>query len=86
MTKAEAVDKVIESLRQFIGDKDLEIDGDTQPIGGLGLESQDGIAWAVDLENFGFQLPDDLNPLVDDERHKARSVDEIADLLQKYIR
>jgi hypothetical protein len=75
---------VIESLRRLIGQPDQEIDGDTVPIGDLGLESQDGIAWALDLEDLGFKLPTKLNPLVDDGQEKARTVDEIADLLLTY--
>jgi len=84
MTKQEATEAVIESLRRLIGQPDQEIDGDTDPIGDLGLESQDGIAWALDLEDLGFKLPVKLNPLVDDDRHKARSVAEIVDLVLKY--
>ena len=84
MTREQARIAVIESLRRLLGKDDLEINGRTRPIRDLGLESQDGIAWAIDLEDLGFRIPADLNPFVDDERHKARRVDEIADFIMKY--
>lgn len=84
MTRKEVVDAVIESLRRFIGDEDREISEHTRPIRDLDLESQDGIAWVLDLEDLGFRIPPDLNPLVDDERHRARSVREIVELAMKY--
>jgi hypothetical protein len=85
MTKEEVKKAIIDSLRRFPEAKGVEVCGDTRPIPDLGLESEDGIAWASELEEMGFNLALDVNPLVDDERQCARTVDEIVNLVLEHI-
>jgi hypothetical protein len=76
---------VIKSLLHFAGRENQEVNGKTRPIPDLGLDSEDGVAWSVELEKLGIRVPLDLNPLVDDTRHRARSVDEIMDLIMDLV-
>jgi len=84
MKRNEVEKEVIDSLREFLvsaGKEDPGIDERTRPIGDLGLDSPDGIDWVCDLEERGFVIPKDINPFVDDNEPKARTVGEIIDLL-----
>ena len=85
MTKEEVKRSIVDSLRRFPEAKDIEVRGDTRPIPDLGLESEDGVAWASELEAMGFNLALDVNPLVDDSRRCARTVDEIVSLILEHV-
>jgi acyl carrier protein len=78
---------VIESLREIVGDRTVpEIDEQTDPIRGLCLDSKDGVDMACILsEKLNYNIPDTINPLVDDERHRARRVGEITDLILQLL-
>jgi acyl carrier protein len=80
-------DHVIAALHELLGDKDVDqIDDDTKPIGQLGLRSPDGVDFACELsERLGFEIPDTFNPLVDDERQRARTVGEMVVVLRELI-
>jgi len=84
MGRAEIHSLIVSSLHHFIGAEETEIDGDTRPIGDLGLDSPDGIDYACDLEQLGFSLPRRLNPFWDDGEDRPRTVDEIVDLVLEY--
>lgn len=48
----------------------------------LGLDSEDGIDFALLLsEKLGYEIPDHINPLVDDSHKRMRRVGEIVDLM-----
>lgn len=74
-------------LLEIVGNKGPEtIDDKTDPILNLGLDSADGIIYALELENrLGIEIPCDQNPLVDDEKHKSRKIREIVDFLLNLI-
>jgi acyl carrier protein len=88
MNKEQIRKYVIDSLKEFLvsdNKKVTEINEHTRPIDDLGLDSPDGIDWVCDLEEKGFTIPKDVNPFIDDKKHMARTVGEIADLLFFYI-
>ncbi len=86
MTKANVREAVLKSLRRFLKDDAAIITGDTMPIGDLGLDSQDGVSWAIDLEDEGIKIPGKFNPLVEDKpRRHARTFDEIVDFVMKFV-
>lgn len=83
LNRDEVQNCVITSLRETLNkDETTEINGDTDPIRGLGLDSDDGVDLACILsEKLGYDIPDNINPLVDDKQKRSRKVCEIADLL-----
>jgi acyl carrier protein len=78
---------IIAALHDLLGDKDVgSIDDDTNPIGQLGLRSPDGVDFACELSvRLGFEIPDKLNPLVDDERQRARTVREMVLVVSEIV-
>ena len=79
LTKEQIRKVVIESLCAVGNDDDWSaISGKIRPIGDLGLKSVDGLDLCVELEyRLECKIDNKLNPLVNDERNRARSVDEI---------
>jgi acyl carrier protein len=58
----------------------------TNPMLKLGLDSHDGVNLACILsEEFRCEVPNEVNPLVDDERHRPRLIGEITDLVCKLM-
>jgi acyl carrier protein len=80
-------DCVIQSLREIVGDATVQaINEQTDPICGLGLDSADGVALACSLsDKLEFDIPDKINPLVDDQVRRPRRVGEIVDLVHKLL-
>jgi hypothetical protein len=78
---------VIQCLHEVLGDKNgTAIDDQTEPIRGLGLDSEDGVNFACRLSNrLNYDIPDGINPLLDDEGHRPRRVGEITDLVCKLL-
>lgn len=78
---------VLDCLLKIVGDKVPDkIDEQTDPIINLGLDSADGIIFALELEDqLGIEIPSDLNPLIDDKKHRSRQIGEILDLLNDLI-
>ncbi len=74
---------VIQSLREVLEEQDVkEIDDRTSPIKDLGMKSIDGIDYACILsEKLHYRIPDGLNPFVDDDRHQARTIGQIVNLM-----
>lgn len=74
---------VVDVIRHLVQDRDAEpINDQTDPIRGLGLESEDGLDFACEIsERLGFHFPDDQNPFVDDDGRRPRRVGEIVDLI-----
>jgi len=59
-----------------------QIDEDMNPMWKLCLDSHDGVNLACKLtEKFSYEIPNEVNPLVDDERKRPRRVSEIVDLV-----
>lgn len=87
MERNEVQDCVIKTLREVLGNKEVgEIDGKTDPMYGLGLDSEDGVDFACTLsDKLKYEIPDKINPLVDDEQRRPRRVDEITDLVCKLL-
>ena len=76
-------DLVIDILAE-LGDAEnsMEINGSTNPILDLGLDSLDGVEFACALsEKIGWDIPHEVNPFVDDDGKRARTVDEIVELV-----
>jgi hypothetical protein len=62
------------------------VNEETNPMLHLCLDSHDGVNLACKLtERFSYEIPEDLNPLVDDEQKRSRRVGEIVDLVCKLI-
>jgi acyl carrier protein len=76
-------DVLLATLREFLGDRaPTQLTEATDPFKDLGLDSEDGVDFACVLsEKFGCLIPNDVNPLVDDVRHRARLVGETIDLM-----
>jgi len=74
---------VLQCLEDLVGDRGIpEITDKTDPIRDLGLDSEDGVEMACALsEKFGYHIPDNLNPLVDDAKQRGRRVGEIVVLV-----
>jgi acyl carrier protein len=76
-------DNLLAVLREFLGDNaPAEITERTDPFKDLGLDSEDGVDFACVLsEKFEIEVPDRINPFVDDAKQCARSVGETIDLV-----
>ena len=87
MTKAEVAKCVIDSLHEVLDASQAgPIEGSTDPIQHLGLDSFDGVAYACAVsDRLGFDVPDKVNPFVDDDKHRSRCVSEIVDLLYRLL-
>jgi acyl carrier protein len=71
---------VCELLRDSPDIEDVVITMDSNPFEILGKDSHDGIVFACLLsERFGIEIDPGVNPLVDDEHRRARTVGEIVD-------
>lgn len=73
---------VIKAIALFT-DRQLPDDVDNlRPIEDLGLDSQDGIAVACELsERLGFEIPNEINPLVNDQLKRGRTIKEIIEFM-----
>jgi hypothetical protein len=70
--------------RTGLAERVLEMDDQVDPMSKFGLDSKDGVDLACVLSvKLGFEVPDTINPLVDDARRKSRKIAEIVDLLLK---
>ena len=78
---------VLQSLHEVLGEENaVDINDQTDPIRGLGLNSDDGLDFACALsEKLNYDIPDKVNPLVDDSRRRPRRVGEIVDLMCKLL-
>jgi acyl carrier protein len=78
---------VIESVRELLEKTHMgKIDEQTDPIIGLGLDSEDGVDLACALsQKLNYDIPDKVNPLVDDEKRRPRRIGEIVDLMCKLL-
>jgi acyl carrier protein len=87
LTAEEIRERVIDALREVLNGREvLRIDDRTDPLKDLGLDSEDGIAVACALsEKLDYHIPDDLNPLVDDAKQRARRVGDIVDLMHRLL-
>ena len=87
MDRNEVRDYVIQSLKEIVADREVQpIDESTDPMRGLGLDSEDGVDLACTLsDKLNYDIPHKINPLVDDERSRPRRVDEIIDLVYKLL-
>lgn len=71
---------VCELLRDSPETEDVEITMETDPFKVLGKDSHDGIVFAcLFSERLGIEIDPALNPLVDDQHHRARRVGELVD-------
>jgi acyl carrier protein len=88
--RKQASDAVMAALRETLESADIEdceIRESTRPIEDLGLESIDGVAFACSLsQRLGAAIPDYLNPFVDDEKHKERTIGQIIELAETLVR
>lgn len=87
MSTAEIRQGVVECLKEVLGDRNvLDITDKMDPFKDLGLDSEDGVEIACALsEKFGYHIPDDVNPLVDDANHRGRRVGEIVALVDRLV-
>jgi acyl carrier protein len=82
-TRKEVSECVIECLLEMSSDQNPPpIDEQTNPMWKLGLDSHDGVNLACKLtERLNYDIPKEINPLVDDEQDRPRRVGEIISLV-----
>jgi acyl carrier protein len=86
MSRNEMFKLVCELLRDSPEIEDVEITMETDPFKLLGKDSHDGIVFAcLFSERLGIEIDPDLNPLVDDQRHRARTVGELVDWCLEHV-
>jgi hypothetical protein len=80
MKRDEMFKLVCELLRDSPEAQGVKITYETNPFMELGKDSHDGIVFACLLsERLGIEVGPELNPLVDDQQHRARLVGEVVD-------
>ena len=87
MKRDKVREQIIKCLIGLSPDSTEELlDDNTNPMLKLGLDSHDGVNLACIIsEKFRCAVPNELNPLVDDERHRPRLIGEITDLVCKLL-
>jgi acyl carrier protein len=83
MTEEEIFGEVraqLTSLLEDLAKEVVEILENTEPIENLGLDSMDGVEFACMLSE-KFDIPDDINPFIDEKTLKHRTVGEIVELI-----
>lgn len=87
MDRDQILQCVTEVLRDSPELERVEITIKTNPFADLGKDSHDGIVFACLLsERLGVLIPPEINPLVDDERHRPRLVGEIVDWCIEFLK
>lgn len=85
MNRDEIRNAVIASIRYLqtkSEDREIVITDSTKPITDLGFESDDGVDFACELSSrIGFQIPNDLNPFVNETGTRGLAVREIVSLV-----
>ena len=85
LSREQVKSRVVEDLHKLLSET-VPIDDATDPITGLGLDSDDGLDFACDIsEELGFHFPDDKNPFVDDTGRRGRRLGEIVDLIMPML-
>ena len=86
-TRNEIRQCVVDSIKEVMTDsQSVTIDDKTDPIQHLGLDSYDGVVCACALSNkLGYNIPENVNPFVDDDRRRSRCMSEIVDMLLQLI-
>jgi len=80
MNRNEMFRLVCALLRDSPDSEDVEITWETNPFQALGKDSHDGIVFAcLFSERLGIEIDPEINPLVDDQRQRARTVGELVD-------
>lgn len=81
LTEVAVRDAVADTLRAVLGlSEGGPIDERLKPVGDMGLTSPDGLDFVCELERrLGVAIPANVNPFVDDARHRARSIRQIFD-------
>lgn len=81
--------KVIACLRKFLastGRAKLAFDGRTDLIRDLGLTSDEGVDFVLDLcDSFAFEFPTDFNPFVHDDGRRGRRLDEMVRAVEQLL-
>jgi len=87
MNRNEVRDYVIQSLQEIMADREVPpIDDTTDPMRGLGLDSEDGVDLACTLsDKLNYDIPHKINPLVDDAKNRPRRVGEIVELVYQLL-
>lgn len=82
--------RVVSALQKFlqsVGLQGVELTGDLDLVRGLGLESDQGIDLALDLEDaLGCKLPDDFNPIIHSSGERGMKLRELVEWAQAHVR
>jgi len=73
------------TIRDYAGSdaQDMTLSEETNPIRDLGLDSMDGVDFAVAIgTKFKVRIPDEINPLVDNKVNVGRNLGQIVDLIK----
>ena len=74
---------VLRAISLYAQDSLPAVSDGLRPIEDLGFDSPDGIAVACELSQLlDIEIPDEVNPLVDDERKRGRTIEEIVTLVE----
>lgn len=81
--------KVEQTIRAFLASKGLSVgrlDASSNLIAELGLESDEGIDLALEFEDvLGIQIPSDVNPIINELKHRGSTIGELVSNLQTYV-
>lgn len=79
-------EELLSALRALRQEELGPIEDGTRPIDAWGIASAEGIDLSLDLEcRLGCSIPNEQNPLVDDQRRCPRTVGEIVDWIEEYV-
>lgn len=82
-------DQVRRCLREFLdstGHRDLAFSDDSNLIRDLGLKSDEGVDFVLDLcDTFNFNFPEDFNPFVHKSGRRGRKVKELIAAVKEYL-
>ena len=82
-------ERVESCLRRFLastGREKLDFDGRADLIQDLGLSSDEGVDFVLDLcDSFKFEFPTDFNPFIHEDGCRGRRVDEMVDAIEQLL-
>jgi hypothetical protein len=86
MKNDEALRQLISLLAKLSGMPADEIALDMDIKDDLGLDTDDGLDLVCSLEELGYDIPDDVNPLINDQESRANKVREVLEVMLKYAK
>jgi hypothetical protein len=86
MASDKAQEQLISLLAKLSGLPADEITLDMDVKNDMDLDTDDGLDFACSLEELGYDIPHDVNPLINDAENRANKVREVLDVMLKYAK